>query len=167
MLFLKPDLYVDSILDIPIDLLVESKIKGLIVDLDNTITEWNSPELKKEIFEWFAHLKIKQINACIASNNSHSRVSHIGQYLGIPAISKAGKPRRRSFLQAMKLLNTLPESTAVIGDQLFTDILGGKRLGLYTILVKPLNPREFIGTRLMRQLEKIVLKKCIFKEDKL
>jgi len=140
--------------------LVKLKIKGLIIDVDNTITEWNSPELKQEVYDWFSQLKARNIRACIASNNSQARVIGIAKSLGIPAISKAGKPRRRSFLQAMQAINTLPEATAVIGDQLFTDILGGKRLGLYTILVKPINSKEFVGTRLMRQLEKIVLKKC-------
>lgn len=159
MQYLMPDIYVDSILDIPLKLLIEHKINALIIDLDNTITEWNSPELNEEIHQWFSNLHANQIQTCIVSNNSHSRVAHIAKSLGIPAISKAGKPRRRSFLQAMKLLNTLPESTAVVGDQIFTDVLGGKRLGLFTILVKPINPKEFIGTRLMRQLEKVVLKK--------
>jgi HAD superfamily phosphatase (TIGR01668 family) len=160
MQYLKPDLYVDSILDIPLNLLTSLKINTLIIDLDNTITEWNSPQLDKKIHQWFSDLQASHMQACIVSNNSHTRVTHIAKSLGLPAISNAGKPRRRSFLQAMELLNTLPESTAVVGDQIFTDVLGGKRLGLYTILVKPMNSREFIGTRLVRQLEKVVLKKC-------
>ena len=105
---LKPDLYVDSILDIPLDLLLELRIQGLIIDLDNTITEWNNHELREEIQEWFCSLHNNNIRACIASNNTRARVAQISKTLGIPAIPKAGKPRRRSFLQAMELLRTSP-----------------------------------------------------------
>lgn len=155
---LKPDLYVANLLDIPLEELCERGIKGLIIDLDNTITEWNSSELKQEIVVWFKNLNLYKLKACIASNNSKSRVEKIGRELGIPAIHKAGKPRRRAFRQAMEVMGTDPLTTAVVGDQIFTDVLGGNRLGLFTILVKPLNRREFIGTRLMRQLERVVIK---------
>ena len=91
------------------------------------------------------------------SNNKKVRVSNFGRILGVPAIS-ARKPRRRAFREAMRIMNTRPETTAVIGDQIFTDVLGGNRLGLYTILVVPLSKQEFIGTRCMRHLERVVLK---------
>lgn len=154
-----PDLYVDKVSDISIKFLLKLGIEGLIIDLDNTITAWNSPELKEEICMWFNNLKANKIKTCIASNNKKARVYCVSNNLGIPAIPKAGKPRSRAFLQAMQVLKTKPCSTAVVGDQIFTDVLGGKRLGLYTILVKPIDSKEFIGTRLMRQLEKIILRK--------
>lgn len=160
---LRPDLYVDTLLAIPVQELVGMGIRAIIIDLDNTITEWNSPDLKKEIVEWFESLQQNKIRVCIASNNSQDRVEKIGKSLGIPAIHKAGKPRRKAFLQAMTTLNSNPKTTAVVGDQIFTDILGGNRLNLYTILVQPLNPREFIGTRLVRQVERLILKKCVKK----
>ena len=95
---------------------------------------------------------------CLVSNNKKDRVSNFGRILGVPALSKARKPRRRAFREAMRIMNTRPETTAVIGDQIFTDVLGGNRLGLYTILVVPLSKQEFIGTRCMRHLERVVLK---------
>jgi HAD superfamily phosphatase (TIGR01668 family) len=67
------------------------------------------------------------------------------------------KPRRRAFRRALHIMELTSQETAVIGDQIFTDVLGGNRLGLYTILVTPISEKEFIWTRLMRKLERFVL----------
>jgi len=85
----------------------------------------------------------------------------VAERADVPFIARARKPRRRSFRRAMELMGTKPETTAVIGDQLFTDMLGGNRLGLFTILVTPISKEEFIGTRFMRFLEKLILKKRV------
>jgi HAD superfamily phosphatase (TIGR01668 family) len=77
--------------------------------------------------------------------------------VGIPFVSKATKPRVKGFAAAMELLGVRPEETVVVGDQIFTDILGGNRAGAYTILVVPIDPREFLGTRLVRVVERRVL----------
>lgn len=156
---LAPDLFVDTLMDIPLEELVKRKTRGMIFDLDNTVTEWNNPEIKSEILEWFSSLQNLGITACLLSNNKGPRVMEAADKLGIPYVAKATKPRRRAFRRAMEVLNTLPEETVVVGDQIFTDILGGNRMGLYTILVSPISKREFIGTRLMRQVERIVLKR--------
>jgi HAD superfamily phosphatase (TIGR01668 family) len=94
---------------------------------------------------------------CLVSNNLSTRVSRFSRALDIPAIAKAAKPRRRSFRQAMEIMGTTAEHTAVIGDQLFTDVLGGNRLHLFTVLVSPLSPLEFWTTRLVRRAERLVL----------
>ncbi|MDD3705135.1 MAG: HAD hydrolase-like protein [Clostridiaceae bacterium] len=77
----------------------------------------------------------------------------------LPAVYKAIKPSKTAFRRAMKLMNSVPANTAVIGDQIFTDVLGGNRLGLYTILVAPISDKEFIWTRIIRKLERHILKK--------
>lgn len=156
---LAPDLFVDSLMDIPLDKLAQRKAKGMIFDLDNTVTEWNNPEIKNEILQWFQVLPQYGITACLLSNNKGPRVMEAAKKLGIPYVAKATKPRRRAFRRAMELLQTSSEETVVVGDQIFTDILGGNRLGLYTVLVSPLSKREFIGTRVMRLVERVVLKK--------
>ncbi|GFN23284.1 YqeG family HAD IIIA-type phosphatase [Thermanaeromonas sp. C210] len=156
--YLRPDLYVKSLLRIPLEELSRRGIRGLIIDLDNTVTEWNRLALDREVQEWFCRLNNYNLKACLLSNNRQKRVHIIGHCLGIPALSSAGKPRAAAFYRAMEVLGTRPEETAVIGDQLFTDVLGGKRLGLYTILAVPLDKREFIGTRFIRLLERVVLK---------
>ncbi|MFA5535591.1 MAG: YqeG family HAD IIIA-type phosphatase [Bacillota bacterium] len=156
---LMPAYYVDQLKDVPLAKLRDRGIKGLIIDLDNTITHWNSNNLNQDIFAWFKELKKFEFKPCLVSNNNHERVSKVAEQLKIPFVPSAGKPFRKAFFKGMEVLNTEAAETAVIGDQIFTDVLGGNRSRLLTILVMPLDRNEFIGTRFMRQLEKLVLKK--------
>ena len=160
---LYPRIYVDTLLDIPRDKLRELNISAFIIDLDNTITEWNSNELRSEVEEWFGLIKDEGFKACILSNNGESRIKKVADRLGIPFIHRAGKPRRRSFHSAVALLGVSADEAAVVGDQIFTDILGGNRAGLFTILVKPLARREFLGTKFNRTLELFVLRHLLRK----
>lgn len=162
---LKPKLYVDSIYQIDFEKLKQRGISGIIIDLDNTITEWDNPHLSDQTFDWFAKMKDAGLKACIASNNNHARVIKAVEKLDIPYVAKANKPRRGAFRKAMEMMKTKPEQTAVVGDQIFTDILGGNRLNLFTILVVPINTKEFIGTRLVRIVERRVLKSLLPKKD--
>ena len=155
---LYPDLYVDSLMDIPLQELKSSGKKAFILVLDNTVTEWNSNEIRAEVAQWFAQVKEQDFKACIISNNGAKRVEKVAHSLGIPFISRAGKPRRGSFRKAVSLMETIPEAAVVIGDQIFTDIMGGNRAGLFTILVVPIASREFLGTKISRALEYFVLK---------
>jgi len=93
------------------------------------------------------------------SNNSQDRVQKFAEAFGVPAISKAIKPRRGAFRIACDSLGVTPGETAVVGDQVFTDVLGGNRLGVYTILVVPVSEKEFFGTKIMRMMERFVLRK--------
>lgn len=156
--YLYPDVYVESILDLPLGKLYQYGIRAFIMDLDNTVTEWNSCEVRDEVVAWMQEVKDRGFKACIASNNGRERVVAVAEGLGIPFVSKAGKPRRRAFQRALEVMGSAADETAVIGDQIFTDILGGNRMGLFTILVVPINKREFIGTRVMRKFEIMVLR---------
>lgn len=154
----RPTLQANSLDRISIERLLQDGIKGLIIDLDNTMTPWNDVEVGPKVEAWFKALKEAGIKACVVSNNKRKqRVAVVADRLGIPFVFRATKPRRRAFRSGMALLGTGPLDTAVIGDQLFTDIMGGNRLGLYTILVIPMSSREFVGTRFMRQMEKALL----------
>jgi HAD superfamily phosphatase (TIGR01668 family) len=155
---LKPALYIDSVSLIPIKELQIKGISGLIIDLDNTITEWAGETVNPEIEQWLCDLSQSGIKTCIVSNNHRQRVSQVAGQLGVSYVFNAGKPRRKAFRQAMDLLGTSPGETAVVGDQIFTDVLGGNRLGLLTILVMPISPKEFISTQLVRKLERMVLR---------
>jgi len=155
---LYPDLFVVSLADIP---LLELKTAGkcaFILDLDNTVTEWNSNEITAEVAEWFAKIKAEGFKACIISNNGAKRVEKVAEVLEIPFISRAVKPRRSAFLRAVSLLSVKPHEAVVIGDQIFTDIMGGNRAGLFTILVEPIARREFFGTKISRLMEYFVMK---------
>ena len=158
-----PDLYVSRIAEIPLEELVEKQISGLIIDLDNTVTEWNALEVHPEVIKWFETLVRYNFKVCLVSNNQESRVLVVAEKLGIPFIFKAGKPRAKAFHKALKVLGTEVYETAVIGDQIFTDILGANKIDLYSILVVPLSKKEFIGTRCMRRLERIVLRRLAAK----
>lgn len=147
----------DSIFDIPLRELIASGIKGLIFDLDNTLTEWNK-ELSSETTAWLKDAKNIGFKLCFVSNNSDIRVREVADVVDVPFVARAGKPLRRSFRKAMGLMRTTTDTTAVVGDQIFTDIWGGNRLGLLTILVSPISSKEFLGTRVVRLLENILLK---------
>ncbi len=156
---LYPRLYVKSLLEIPLDELKERGIHSFILDLDNTITEWNRKEVRQDITEWFAKIKARGFKSCILSNNGEERVLAVARDLGIPFLHRAQKPRRRAFTRALSVMGSKAADTAVIGDQIFTDVLGGNRAGLYTILVVPLGKREFLGTKISRCMEFFVLRR--------
>ena len=157
--FLYPDMYIDSILEVPLDYLKSQGIRAFIMDLDNTVTEWNSNYITPEVGQWFITINKLDIKACIISNNSEKRVLPVAGALNIPYVYRAKKPRRTAFLRAMNILQTGPLHTAVIGDQIFTDIWGGNRAGAYTILVTPIANKEFAGTKISRCLETFILRK--------
>ncbi len=156
---LYPDLYLDSIYDIEFEELKKEGIEGLITDLDNTLVAWNEEEIDKRLGYWFEEAKKHNFEICLVSNNSSSRVFNFARKVNIHAIPKAKKPSRRAFRKALRLMELSPSQVAVIGDQMFTDVLGGNRVGLFTILIRPIAEREFIGTKFMRKIEKHFLKR--------
>lgn len=156
--YLKPNLYYNFLWDVDPVLLKEKGIRGVILDLDNTLVEWGRDEIDERVRVWLKRARDLSLSFCILSNNFSHRVKKIAFELDIPATTKAIKPFGFAFKKAMLILRTRVEETAVIGDQLFTDILGGNCAGLYTILITPRNGREFIATRLMRRLENRVMR---------
>ena len=153
--YLCPDEYYDRVEAVNPGALWERGIRGLILDLDNTLVKYHEHQVNSnELLAWFDHINQLGIKCCILSNNHRrQRISRIAQTLGIQFMARAGKPRRRPFRAAMHMLNTERHNTAVIGDQVFTDVLGGKRTGLYTVLIQPRSSRDFIGTRFVRCFE--------------
>jgi len=153
-----PKMYVPSILEITPEELHKQGITTLLLDLDNTIVPRHLDEFSEEIRLWLTSMQQKGFKLCIVSNNSSGRVSALARPLKIPWIVRALKPLRRAFTKAIQLVGSTPEETAVVGDQIFTDILGGNILGMFTILVVPMPGAEFWGTKLInRRLEKVVL----------
>lgn len=155
----KPDQVFESVVEITPRWLKDRGIEGIIIDLDNTTIPWGEWEFRQDLHEWTKTMHRSGVKLCILSNGRRRRVSILAQKLQVPYIYGRRKPRKSAFLRALSILNTQFHRTAVIGDQLFTDVLGGNRLGLLTILVSPLSENEFIGTKFMRYLEKVVFKK--------
>ncbi|NLW08717.1 MAG: YqeG family HAD IIIA-type phosphatase [Firmicutes bacterium] len=134
-------------------------LRGLIIDLDNTLVPWGEDKIGCRMRDWVQEIKDAGIKVCILSNALEHRVRAVGESLGVPWVSRAVKPRKSPFRQALKILGTAPRETAVIGDQIFTDIWGGNRMGLYTIWTTPLSTKELFSTKAVRRLERLVVKK--------
>lgn len=158
MKLLTPDVYVDSVFHIHLDKLKEKGIKGLIIDIDNTLVGWDTKYASEKTKNWLLNLKKEGFEVCLVSNNTEDRVVVFNEELKLPAIHRATKPRIGPFKRAMEKMGTQEKNTAVIGDQIFTDVLGGNRVGLYTILVVPIVSKEFWWTNFVRKIERHVLK---------
>lgn len=155
-----PHRYAHSVLEVLPEQLSERGIEGVILDLDNTLVRWAKEDLTEEIVSWVQALRDSGIKFCLLSNSVLGRrVERVAKIFGCPNIRKARKPRPDGFHRAMKAMGTTPSTTAVIGDQMFTDILGGNRVGVYTIMVAPMSKGEFVYTRLVhRPPESILLR---------
>lgn len=152
-----PDIYFDNIFMIDIKKLKDNGIKGCVVDLDNTLIPWNVKSATDEIVEWLEMMEQENIKVKIFSNNDEDRVSFFCEPLNVPYIAKARKPLGRAFKKAQKIMGLQKEEMAVIGDQLLTDILGGNRVGFYTILVKPIVTTDAPITQFNRKIERFIL----------
>lgn len=135
-------------------------IRALLLDLDNTITPWRSRQVPHEVRQWIAQMQAAGIRLCFVSNTRHlARLRRLSETLGIPYAHGPMKPRRAMLMRAIEMLKVKPEETAIVGDQVFTDVWSGNRLGIYTIWVRPMAPREFIGTKISRAVERWLLRK--------
>lgn len=154
----QPRVIVKSLFDINLEELQARKIKGIIFDLDNTIICWDSPSMEPEISEWLRGILQKNYKICLLSNNMTRRVHTIAAAFDVPYVPKAYKPTKTGYRLALAKMQLRPSEVAVVGDQLFTDILGGNRMGLYTIWVSPLSTKEFLGTKITRKLERLTVR---------
>jgi HAD superfamily phosphatase (TIGR01668 family) len=159
LLIFCPHRMTDSVTQITTAELQERGIEGIILDLDNTLVLWQKEEMAAEVLDWLSALRTEGFKLCILSNSILSRRSErIAERLECPNVRRARKPSRSGFHRAMQAMETTPATTAIIGDQMFTDIWGGNRTGIYTIMVQPIHPREFIYTRFVsRPLERLLL----------
>ena len=158
MKLLTPDVYVDSVFHIHLDKLKERGIKGLIIDIDNTLVGWDTKYASVKTKEWLLNLQKEGFQVCLVSNNTEDRVVTFNEELKLLAIHRATKPRLIPCKRAMEKMGTNVKNTAVIGDQIFTDVLGGNRMGLCTVLVVPIVSKEFWWTNFVRKVERQVLK---------
>ena len=151
-----PDEYLDSTYVINFDDLYAQGYRGLLFDIDNTLVPHGAPADERAC-ALFAHLKELGFSCCLLSNNKEPRVKMFNDDVQVQYIFKAGKPLPGGYEEGIRKMKTTKENTLFIGDQIFTDVLGAKRAGLYTIMVKPIHPKEEIQIVLKRYLEKVVL----------
>ena len=160
-----PDIYLKKVEDITPELLTEKKIKALILDVDNTLIDMKE-QVSETIVQWAMNLRGHGFKLYILSNtNKKEKVENVANKLGIPYKNFAKKPLKSGFLKVKEELKEKEEQIAVVGDQIFTDIIGGNRCKMFTILVDPINEKDYWYTAWKRPIENSIKKK-IRKENK-
>lgn len=161
---LYPKLYCEKITTITPEYLKENNIKGLILDVDNTLLDFDL-KLVDGLKEWHDEIKANGIKCIILSNsNKLTKVKMVADLLEIPFLKFAMKPLKRGFLKAQKELDLPFENIAAIGDQIFTDVIGANRVKMHSILVKPLAEKDLWMTRFKRPIEELVVKSYLKKQ---
>lgn len=154
-----PCIAVDSIVDITKELLDKNQIKGLILDIDNTLVPNHVAEADENAVKWIETIKAEGYKMCIVSNASKKRVVRFNNKLQLYAVHRAMKPGTAAFKKACSIMGLSCKSVAVVGDQIFTDVYGGNLAGMFTILVKPIDKREGKLVRIKRLFEKRILER--------
>lgn len=161
---LYPTYIYDKVEDIPYELIDEQNIKLLIFDMDNTLID-NKHTYSKNLKKWATEMKEKGIMLYILSNSPFGKVvQKIAKDLGMKYIYNAKKPFLKGFYKIQKETNVSKENIMMIGDQLFTDVWGGNRFGIKTLLVKRINKKETFISRVKRPIEKVILKHYLKKQ---
>lgn len=159
-MLLKPTYLIDGdVTDIDLNQLQADSIRGLIFDLDSTLLAPRSGQLTGAVQTWLDRARAMFKVAIVSNNKKDPYIDHARYLLDMPTIGRAAKPRRRAFLQATEILQLQPSEVAVIGDRPLTDVLGGQRAGMKTILVRPLKTmNEPRWITFFRNLERCIIK---------
>jgi len=152
-----PDVRVERISDVTPAFLAARGVRGLILDLDNTLVPYGLMDEIPALVGWARGIAASGVQARLVSNAMPERVRVWSDRLDIPGVGVAGKPFPSGFRRAMRDMQLSPREVAVVGDQVFTDVLGGKLSGAFTVLVQPLSQNALPHTRVARALERIVL----------
>jgi len=155
---LTPDYYVDTVLDVPYETLWKNNIRGLIYDLDNTLAHYDKPQTPAKIAALLKRLDKMGFRICLLTNNTRGRLAKF-DHLGLDGIANALKPFTQGVYRAMKKMGTNRAQTAIIGDQLFSDVWAGKNARITTVLVKPLTQKDFFFVKFKRIFEQWFLRR--------
>ncbi len=154
---LYPNEYLDSVKDISLDLLKKNNIKGLILDVDNTLINLDK-KMPAGVSDWAKSLKNNGIKICILSNsNKIEKVNSVAKILDVPYIFFGKKPLKSGFLRAKEILKLDNKNIAVVGDQIFTDIIGANRCNMFSILVKPIEEKDYLIVKIKRPIENFII----------
>lgn len=151
---LKPDEFVDDLKDLQIERYFSMGKDVFVFDFDNTLGLWRNAEIKEDLKDMLEQLKSKGARVFIVSNGRPRELRGLD---GFSIVWRAGKPfsmRLKRIFEGFE-----PSRVVLVGDQIFTDVITGKRFGFYTIKVKPLSDREFLGTKMLRFFERFLLKR--------
>ena len=158
-MILYPDAHLNNVREITTNFLQDNKINALILDVDNTLIDYDK-NLPEETIEWAKELKNNNIKLYILSNtNKKEKVKTVAEKLGIEYMYFAKKPLKSGFKKVQEKLKEPSQNIAVVGDQIFTDIVGGNRCKMFTILVEPIAEKDIWITMVKRPLENAIKKK--------
>ena len=161
-LFLPHEKYL-KITGVDLEALKQKGIKAIILDVDNTLTTHGNPTCSKEVLDWLQKARNAQMKLMLLSNNQAERVAPFARLVGLDYEAKAAKPLKKGILHVCERMGVAPGEAAMIGDQIFTDILGGRRAGAYCILVDPIELEKGFFFMIKRFFEKPILRR--FKEE--
>ena len=152
---LQPNLVLGgTIFDLTPQTLREHNIEGLILDVDETLVPFKQKETSAQLQGWIAEIKQTTPIWLVSNNISHTRIGNIARSVDLPFISAAKKPSRRKLREAATAMDLPVEKVAMVGDRLFTDVLAGNRLGMFTVLVEPMiDPLVAVRSHPIRDFE--------------
>ncbi len=160
-MILFPKLYLKNVLDISVALLQKENIKGILIDVDNTLL-YLDKTLLKGVEEWVENMKKNEIKMCILSNtNQKDKVKKLGEQLQIPYVYFAKKPLKSGFKKGAKILELPYQQIAVVGDQITTDVWGANRMKMFSILTKPLEEKDIWITKIKRPFDAYIINKYL------
>lgn len=154
---LRPDRYHSNVHSIDPAALAAEGFEAVLVDLDNTLVPRKSPEIPDASRFWAQSVLDAGLLGCLVSNNWHGTVSAVAEQIGFTAVPRALKPLPMAFRRACDILGVEPHRSLVVGDQVFTDVLGGNLVGATTALVIPLAGSDLPHTRLLRWVEAAIM----------
>lgn len=157
-MLLKPKIKLHRVTDIDLKLLNKYGIKGLILDVDNTLSTHHGEILTDGLENWLGEMQKNGIGLVILSNSKQARVEPFAAKINLPFISMGLKPLPFKFSSALKNLGTKRRETAIVGDQIFTDTLGGNLYGVKTILLDPIKLESSKSFKFKRKIERAVYK---------
>lgn len=154
-----PTYMFDKVEDIPYELIKKEDIKLIMMDMDNTLIDAKK-KYKNSLKHWIEEVSNLNVKMCILSNSPFGdKVKKIAKELNVEYEYNAGKPLLKGFKRVIEKSKFPKDNILMIGDQIFTDVWGGNRIGVKTVLVTPINKKESFFTKVKRPLERLILKK--------
>lgn len=157
-MLLKPDIKLKRVTDITPELLKEKGICGILLDVDNTLSTHHGMVLTDGLENWIDNMQQNGIKLLLLSNSLEKRVKPFAEKIGLDYISAGLKPLPFGFLRGVRRLGLKKRQTVAVGDQIFTDVLGGNCVGVTTVLLTPIKPESSFRFRFKRKIERLVYK---------
>ena len=157
-MLLKPKIKLERVTDITPEILKKYNISSLILDVDNTLSTHHGDVLTDGLEEWLKLMNENGIKLMVLSNSKERRVKPFAEKIGLPFISLGLKPLPFGYIRALKALGSKRKNTSIVGDQIFTDVLGGNLVGVKTLLLTPILLESTAGFKFKRKIERVVFK---------